>query len=78
MRPLVKSYSWFLMRIATGLILVCLLLSLTACAAAPVSAVRCDHPLIDPTTHGGLTRAVNAYAEAVDLCNALNGFPLED
>lgn len=78
MHPLAKSYSWFLMRIGTGLTLAFLLLSLTACAAAPVSAVRCDHPLIDPYTQGGLTRAVNAYAEALDLCNALNGFTLEE
>lgn len=78
MHPLAKSYSWFLTRIATGLILVSLLLSLTACAAAPVSAVRCAHPLIDPYTHAGLTRAVNEYAEALDLCNSLNGFTLEE
>ncbi|AKF13968.1 putative Rz1-like protein [Pseudomonas phage vB_PaeP_SPCB] len=32
----------------------------------------CEHPLIDPTTQAGLIRAVAAYQDALDLCNALN------
>lgn len=73
-----KSYSLFLIRIVAGLILVPLLLSLTACATTPASAVRCEHPEVDPYTNAGLVRSVVAYGEALDLCNSLNGFPLEN
>ena len=64
-----------------GLLSLSLLLSLTACASAPqpaVSPVRCVHPEIDPYTNSGLTLAVQAYGEALDLCNALNGYTLSD
>lgn len=81
MAPPVKSYALFWMRILTGLGAVLLYLSLTACATRPESAVgpvQCLHPEIDPSTHMGLPLAVQAYAEALNLCNTLNGFPLED
>lgn len=71
----------FWLRMLTGLGLTFLLLSLTACATPPVRAVlpvQCEHPLIDPYTHSGLSRAVQAYTEALNLCNTLNGYPLED
>lgn len=71
----------FLLRILIGLGLLSLYLSLTACATHPVSAVspvRCEHPEIDPSTQMGLPLAVQAYAEALNLCNTLNGYPLED
>ncbi|CAX63168.1 Rz-like spanin [Pseudomonas phage phikF77] len=59
-------------RTARGLTGLCLLLSLAACVTAPAPAVLCEHPLIDPTTQAGLIRAVAAYQDALDLCNALN------
>ena len=64
-----------------GLLSLSLLLLLTACASAPppaVSPVKCVHPEIDPYTNSGLTLAVQAYGEALDLCNALNGFTLTE
>ena len=81
MRTRAKSYTMFWLRILTGLGLLSLLLSLTACATplgSAASAVRCEHPEIDPSTHAGLTHAAQAYAEALNLCNTLNGYPLED
>lgn len=81
MRQHAKGYIRFLMRIACGLTLVLLLLSLTACARSPgpaVLPVQCLHPEIDPYTHSGLTHAVREYSEALNLCNTLNGYPLED
>lgn len=71
----------FWLRILTGLGVTLLHLSLTACATPPAYAakpVQCEHPEIDPTTQGGLPLAVQAYAEALNLCNTLNGYPLED
>ena len=61
--------------IASGLIVLFLIASLTACA--PVQTVPefspCRHPLIDPTSNGGLSRAVSSYVQEVDSCNARNG-----
>ena len=59
-----------------GGILLSLLLLLQGCAIAPVAnePVRCEHPLIDARTNGGLVKAVLLYSEALDQCNALNGF----
>lgn len=62
-----------------GLMGLCLMLSLTACATVPepaASPVRCQHPEIDPYANSGLAVAVQAYGEALDLCNTLNGYPL--
>lgn len=62
-------------RILSGLLLLFLLLSLTACASVGTAVpwTPCVHPEIDPTTQGGLSQAVLAYQEEVDRCNALNG-----
>lgn len=76
LRP-ATSYALFCLRILIGLGLVSLYLSLTACATPRervVLPVRCEHPLIDPTTQGGLPLAVQAYMEALNLCNTLNGY----
>lgn len=67
------------MRNLLGGILLSLLLLLQGCAKAPVAneanePVRCLHPLIDARTNGGLAKAVLLYSEALDQCNALNGF----
>ena len=54
----------------------CLLLSLTACAStspAPQEPVPCVHPVVDPSTKGGLYRALAAYYAALELCNSING-----
>ena len=63
-------------QIGAGLMCLCLLLSLTACA--PVQTAPefspCQHPLIDPTSNGGLSLAVSAYIQEVDSCNARNGY----
>ena len=76
------NYAMFWLRILIGLGLTSLLLSLTACVTPPgyaVSPVRCEHPQdIEPYTHEGLALATQAYAEALNLCNTLNGYPLED
>jgi hypothetical protein len=81
MPSLVIHYVMRLKLILYGVLGMCLLALLTACAAAPqpaASPVRCLHPEIDPYTHSGLAVAVAAYGEALDLCNTLNGYPLED
>ncbi len=62
-------------RTLRGALTLCLSLSLTACASvgtAPSPWIECQHPLIDPTSNEGLSDAVEAYASALDLCNALN------
>ena len=81
MQTHVKLCGMLWVRLLTGLVAVSLYLSLTACATPPVRAVlpvQCLHPEIDPYTHAGLSRAVQAYTEALNLCNTLNGYPLED
>lgn len=64
-------------RMLNGLLVVCLSLSLTACASvacAPVVAPQaCPKPSIDPTTQGGLSEAVSDLQEALYACDALNG-----
>jgi len=62
-------------RILNGVLLLCLVLSVTACASrgiAPVQGVLCQHPKIDVSTNGGLSAAVQSYQEALAGCNALN------
>lgn len=63
--------------------LLSLLLLLQGCAKAPVvnevnEPVRCEHPLVDARTNGGLVKAVLLYSEALDQCNALNGFNINE
>ena len=64
------------MRNLLGGMLLSLLLLLQGCASTPVAnePVRCEHPLVQPRTNGGLAKAVLLYSEALDQCNALNGF----
>lgn len=59
-----------------GGMLLSLMLLLTGCASksAVNEPVRCLHPQVDVRTNGGMARAVLLYSEAVDQCNALNGF----
>jgi hypothetical protein len=63
-------------RIGIGLTFVFLMLSVTACA--PVQTAPdfspCQHPLIDPSTQGGLSQGLLAYVQEVDACNARNGY----
>ena len=58
-----------------SVILLCLCLSVTACAS--VSAVNdpvpCVHPLVDPASAGGLVQGLLDYHAALELCNSLNG-----
>lgn len=53
-----------------------LVLSLTACVSdsAVTEPVPCQHPLVDVKRGGGLAQGLLDYADALDLCNALNGF----
>ena len=64
-------------RIVSGLMLVCLIASVTACANHPPDALQrpqpCEEPVIDPTLQGGLAEALQAYQEALRQCNAVNG-----
>lgn len=50
-------------------------LLLTACASdsAVTEPVQCQHPLVDAKRDGGLAQGLLDYADALDLCNALNG-----
>lgn len=76
-----RPYGMLWMRMRLGLVALSLMLSLMGCATPQVSAVQpvqCVHPDIDPTLQGGLSLAVQAYAEALNLCNTLNGYPLEE
>ncbi|ARB30336.1 Rz-like spanin [Pseudomonas phage phiNV3] len=76
--PPYRALSGLILR---GLLVPCLTLWLTGCATgqgSAVSPVRCQHPEVDPYTNSGLAVAVQAYGEALDLCNTLNGYPLED
>ncbi|QQO90816.1 putative Rz1-like protein [Pseudomonas phage Bertil] len=63
------------MRFLSSATLLCLCLSLTACAS--VSAVNdpvpCVHPLVDPRTAGGMAQGLLDYHAALELCNSLNG-----
>lgn len=54
----------------------CLALSLTGCAgtSAVSEPVACQHPLVDLKKNGGLAEAVLLYYNAVEDCNAANGF----
>lgn len=51
-------------------------LLLTACASgsAVTDPVQCQHPLVDGKSVGGLAQGLLDYADAIDLCNTLNGF----
>lgn len=51
-------------------------LLLTACASdsAVTEPVPCQHPLVDVKRDGGLAQGLLDYADALDLCNTLNGF----
>lgn len=54
---------------------------LTGCASdssVRSDAARCEHPVVDVTKNGGLADALLLYADALDTCNALNGFPIEN
>lgn len=53
-----------------------LMLSLTACASgsAVTEPVACRHPAVDVKSAGGLAQGLLDYADALDLCNTLNGF----
>lgn len=80
MRSPAQPSTALLLMLLRGLLVMSLCLWLTACATAPAPAVqpvRCQHPVIDPYTNDGLPRAVQAYGEALNLCNALNGYSLE-
>lgn len=69
-----------LKNLRTGTLL-CLLLSLTGCASGSsvsVNAVQCQHPVVDVSTNGGLNQGLLDYADALDQCNILNGFPIEE
>lgn len=52
-----------------------LLLSLTACASPSVAPepVKCQHPVVDVTTDGGLWKGLLDYHTAIETCNSLNG-----
>lgn len=54
----------------------CLALSLTGCAStsAVSEPVACQHPLVDLSKNGGLAEALLLYYNAVESCNAANGF----
>ena len=43
----------------------------------PNPYVPCDHPRVSVATMEGLTQGLLDYADSVDLCNALNGHPLD-
>ena len=43
----------------------------------PNPYVPCDHPRVSVATVEGLTQGLLDYADSVDLCNALNGHPLD-
>lgn len=51
-------------------------LLLTACVSgsAVTDPVQCQHPLVDGKSVGGLAQGLLDYADALDLCNTLNGF----
>lgn len=59
--------------------LLCLCLSVTACAAPSVAShpVMCQHPEVDAETLGGLSQGLLDYHAAIELCNALNGHEQE-
>lgn len=52
-----------------------LMLFLTACASdsAVTEPVPCQHPTVDAKRAGGLAQGLLDYADALDLCNTLNG-----
>lgn len=58
-----------------GVMLMCLSLSVTACAAPSVvlSPTPCLHPEVDASSQGGLAKGLLDYHAAVELCNSLNG-----
>lgn len=55
--------------------LLCLCLFVTACAAPSVvnKPIACVHPVVDPSTRGGLYQGLLDYHAALELCNDLNG-----
>ena len=59
-----------------GLALLLLSLSLTSCAnvSSASDPVACPHPLVDPRTAEGMAQGLVDYADALDMCNTLNGF----
>lgn len=65
----------FCKQIKRGLLSLPLLLLLTGCASTCVvnEPVRCEHPLVDVRTNGGMASGLLLYKDALDQCNALNG-----
>lgn len=65
----------FCKQIQRGLLSLPLLLLLTGCAStcAVNEPVRCEHPLVDVRTNGGMASGLLLYKDALDQCNALNG-----
>lgn len=55
--------------------LLSLSLLLTGCASSSVAVepVRCEHPVVDVRTNGGMAQALRLYYDALERCNALNG-----
>lgn len=63
-------------RAVLGLLLLCLIQSVQGCAARSIvrsEFIRCEHPLVDASTQGGLYKGLLDYYDAVELCNTLNG-----
>lgn len=62
------------MNTLSGALVLCLALSVTACAAPSVALrpVLCQHPVVSADTNEGLARGLLDYHAAVELCNALN------
>lgn len=63
------------MRTLCTVMLLCLCLFVTSCAAPSVvnQHVPCQHPEVDAETNGGLLQGLLDYHAALELCNALNG-----
>ena len=50
-----------------------LLLASCVSGSAAFEPVACRHPGVDVKTHAGLAQGLLDYADAIDLCNTLNG-----
>lgn len=77
MQRLSFVYGLFWLRLLTAVLLT---LCITSCAAVQTaqSPVQCQHPLIDPSSDHGVYRALLAYEQEIDQCNALNGFEVPE
>ena len=55
------------------------MMSGTSCVKRSIvrEPVKCQHPVVDASTVGGLATGLLDYHAAVNLCNTLNGFPAE-